>query len=279
MSAIPRPVTASAYFDKPHPDSTFSSQRSAYSMLQQMPSLPLHEMASPLGSPLYPLSPVAPAFQSEYSVSSSYNSTESLVSVLGHQSYDSEQCRSPNAESLPQNNGGHAHKMYTPGYIQSPLANSSPFEKPITGDVDSKPLFDDNRNASSNRYADGVDGDPKDEHDEDDDDDAGDVMTKFVTEDSPRNRDEAGEHYYSNESDHESMLSVNASLPVLPITHKLHRSKKNRPRGELTSVRSEPSNVREAKRWAMIVWQCLFPRASIQARQHFICKLGVWLFT
>ena len=243
MSAIPRPVTASMYFNKPHPDSTFSSHRSAYSMLQH----PLNDMSSTLASPLHPLSPVAPAvcsFPSEYSVSSSYNSTESLVSVLGHQSYDSEQCRSPNTEpaSPPQNNNGGRvhHKMYTPGYIQSPLANSSPLEKPIMdgGDAPIK-TFDNNRNASSNRYADD-DGDPKD-----DDDDAGDVMTKFVTDDS---RDEAGEHYYSNESDHESILSVNASLPVLPVTHKLHRSKKNRPRGELTSVRSEPLNVREVKR-------------------------------
>lgn len=195
-------------------------------------------------------------------MSSSYNSTESLVSVLGHQSYDSDQCQSPKGEPWsPGNDGdsiGEKTYDYPPGYVKSPLAKSpSPLvmsptkvETVDTGEI----VFNSNWNTSSNRSGRELSGDEVNDKKNNlfttDEKVKSSIVSQRQEPRDSNNRDETGDNnYYSYDNyidnDNDYALTMNMSLPA--VNHKSHRSKRNRPHDDFTSVRSEPANVEKEK--------------------------------
>ena len=205
---------------------------------------------------LRPLSPVEGplhSLQQDYSGSSSYNSTESLVSVLGHQSYDSEQCQSPKGATASPGNNGDRNKLKASdcqfSYSQKPLAKSSPLEKSPAGDrvvetiATDKMMFSGKHEVVSVRgdmaqVANGASkeqkvqpllvGQPKKTKDTDNINEMGD--------------DNYGRSDYNNHNDYHSMsLSQSATM------QKPRRSKKNYQHNEFADVISEPLDADKDK--------------------------------
>jgi len=272
MSAIPRPTTASSYL-KHHPDLAFSSRRSPHSStphssspqaLRQVSSSPLYTsmqtsvvslpVSTQLLAPLSPVERPLHSFQQDYSGSSSYNSTESLVSVLGHQSYESDQCQSPKgATASPGNNGdSNKHKTHDcqSSYSQKPLAKSSLLEKLPAGDrvvetiATEKKMFSGKHDVVSIRadmvqVANGASkeqkvqpllvGQPKKTKDTDNINEMGD--------------DNYGRSDFNNHNDYKHSMSLSQSATA----QKPRRSKKNYQHDDFGDVLSEPLDADKDK--------------------------------